>query len=383
MPMKITVLTPDMSHNCLGRAYALAEMLRRRHDVEIAGPMFGEGVWPPLADGGGIPYRSVKVRGSFTSAQVLALRRQIEADVVYASKPRFPSFGLGVLMKLARQMPLVLDMDDWEMGFIREDRRIRPGDRSVRSALSAAVYDATVAVSEALPGLADDLTVASTFLQRRFGGTIVWHARDTEVFRPDRFSKDAVRSEHGIRPDERLVMFLGSPGPYKGVEELVEAVRRLEDPHTALAVVGIPDGTPYGAHFRAVCNTGLGPRFHGLGPQPFGTAPELLAMADLVVIPQRRTFATVGQMPAKVFDAMAMAKPVLATAVSDLPYVLQGCGRIVEPGNVEALSAAIQAILADEDAAADMGRRARERCVREFSRTAMEPVLEGVFHRYE
>src|SRR5437867_7501203 len=73
--MKITVLTPDMSHNCLSRAYALAEMLRRRHEVEIAGPIFGEGIWPPLANGGSIPYKTVKVRGSFTSAQVLALRR--------------------------------------------------------------------------------------------------------------------------------------------------------------------------------------------------------------------------------------------------------------------------------------------------------------------
>jgi len=236
--MKITVLTPDMSHNCLSRAYALAEMLRRRHEVEIAGPIFGEGIWPPLANGGSIPYKTVKVRGSFTSAQVLALRRQVEGDVVYASKPRFPSFGLGVLLKIARRVPLVLDMDDWERGFILEDRRIsRP--RDLRSALSDAVYDVTVSVNEALPGLADRLTVANTFLQRRFGGTLVWHARDTEAFRPDRFSREDVREEHGIEPDERVVMFSGSPGPYKGVEELIDSVRRIPDPRVTLALVGI------------------------------------------------------------------------------------------------------------------------------------------------
>ena len=379
--MKITVLTPDMSHNCLSRAYALAEMLRRRHDVEIAGPIFGEGIWPPLANGGSIPYKTVKVRGSFTSAQVLALRRQVEGDVVYASKPRFPSFGLGVLLKIARRVPLVLDMDDWERGFILEDRRIsRP--RDLRSALSDAVYDVTVSVNEALPGLADRLTVANTFLQRRFGGTLVWHARDTEAFRPDRFSREDVREEHGIEPDERVVMFSGSPGPYKGVEELIDSVRRIPDPRVTLALVGIPDGTPFGVHLREIGGT-LGRRFHGFGRQPFDKMPEFLAMADLVVIPQRRSYATIGQVPAKVFEAMAMAKPILATAVSDLPYILPDCGWVIEPGDVEEMSRAIQAILADEDTAIRTGARAREKCVREFSRDAMEPVLVEVFRRYE
>src|SRR5438034_1076627 len=282
--MKITVLTPDMSHNCLSRAYALAEMLRRRHEVEIAGPIFGEGIWPPLANGGSIPYKTVKVRGSFTSAQVLALRRQVEGDVVYASKPRFP----------------------------RED----------------------------------------------------------------------VREEHGIEPDERVVMFSGSPGPYKGVEELIDSVRRIPDPRVTLALVGIPDGTPFGVHLREIGGT-LGRRFHGFGRQPFDKMPEFLAMADLVVIPQRRSYATIGQVPAKVFEAMAMAKPILATAVSDLPYILRDCGWVIEPGDVEEMSRAIQAILADEDTAIRMGARARKKCVREFSRSAMEPVLVEVFRRYE
>jgi len=40
-------------------------------------------------------------------------------------------------------------------------------------------------------------------------------------------------------------------------------------------------------------------------------------MGDVVIIPQRENFATLGQMPAKVFDAMAMAKPTIATNVSD------------------------------------------------------------------
>ncbi len=41
------------------------------------------------------------------------------------------------------------------------------------------------------------------------------------------------------------------------------------------------------------------------------------------------TIAASHQMPMKVYDAMAMGCPIVATAVSDLPQVLEGCARLV------------------------------------------------------
>src|SRR5437773_1613423 len=287
--MKISVLTPDVSHNCLGRAYMLARILQRRFDVEIIGPMFGEGVWAPLADAREVPLKTLRVRGSWTNAKAVALRDQLEGDVLYASKPRFPSYGLGLIEKLARRSSVVLDIDDWEGGFVRAARSERMERRPLRALLSDAVYNTTIALAEGLPRLADELTVSNTFLQKRFGGVLIWHGRDTEAFRPNRFSRSAVRAAHGIPDQEKVVMFLGSPGPHKGVEDLMEAVRRIPDPSVSLALVGIPDGTGYGARLRAEGLSLLGPRFRGMGFLPFDKVPELLTLADVVVIPQRRT----------------------------------------------------------------------------------------------
>ena len=380
--MKISVLTPDLSHNCLGRAYMLARILQRRYDVEIAGPLFGEGLWAPLAMARDVPIKSLSVRGPMTNAKVLALRNQLDGDVVYASKPRFPSYGVGLIEKLAHRSPVVLDIDDWETGFIRDARRARTRRRDVSTLLSDMVYDTTVALAENLTGLADGITVSNTFLRNRFGGVIVWHGRDTEAFRPDRVSRETARAAHDIRPEEQVVMFLGSPGPHKGVEDLIEAVRRIREPDVTLALVGLPDGTPYGAQLRSLGASALGSRFRGIGFQPFDKVPEFLAMADVVVVPQRKSLATEGQMPAKVFDAMAMGKPIVASAVADLPYVLRDCGKIVEPGAVDEISTAIQGLLADPTGAANLGRRARQRCVEEFSWDALEPILTGVFKEY-
>ena len=48
---KVTVVAWNVSHNALGRAYLLADVLRRGYEVELIAaefPRFGEGVWEPL-----------------------------------------------------------------------------------------------------------------------------------------------------------------------------------------------------------------------------------------------------------------------------------------------------------------------------------------------
>lgn len=41
VPLKISLLTPHLSNNALGRAYTFARILQRRHRVEIIGPAIG------------------------------------------------------------------------------------------------------------------------------------------------------------------------------------------------------------------------------------------------------------------------------------------------------------------------------------------------------
>ena len=73
------------------------------------------------------------------------------------------------------------------------------------------------------------------------------------------------------------------------------------------------------------------------------------------------------QMPCKVYEAMAMEKPVLASAVSDVPEVLAGCGWTVEAGNSAAVAVALREIAGNPDEARRRARRARERCVATYS----------------
>jgi glycosyltransferase involved in cell wall biosynthesis len=112
-----------------------------------------------------------------------------------------------------------------------------------------------------------------------------------------------------------------------------------------------------------------------VGEIPFDDVPRYLVAADVVAVPQRASSDTIGQVPAKLFDAMALGRPIVSTAVSMIPEILEGCGVLVPPGNPTALRAALGRLLDDPAAAAELGHRARQRCAERYSFSAARAVL--------
>lgn len=389
--MKISILCPDLSGNCLVRPYILAKILQRRYEVEIAGPMFGDGIWQPVAKAKDIAYKPVRLavdRIATCYHQVLGMLKELDGDVIYAHKPLFGSYGIAVLHALRRGLPLLLDIEDWQLGLVRQSRRELTPRRRISKLVEGAIllygmdsYWGTL-MGETLSIFADDITVSNRFLAQRFGGTLVWHARDTEAFDPAKYDGEAIRQELGIGADRRVVVFSGTPHPHKGVDDLIEAVARIPDPKALLVVVGLKSSDAYSQQIQRRGQSALGDRFVGLDSVPFERAPEILALADVVAVPQRRNMATVGQIPAKIFDGMAMAKPVVSTNVCDIPEILRGCGWVVEPGRPRELARVIEHVLGHPEEAAEVGRKARQKCLREYSYDAMEPVLMGLLSKY-
>jgi glycosyltransferase involved in cell wall biosynthesis len=95
-------------------------------------------------------------------------------------------------------------------------------------------------------------------------------------------------------------------------------------------------------------------------------------VADIIAIPQRRTSDSVGQIPARLFDAMSMAKPIIATRVSDIPKVLEDCGYLVDPSEPSQLADCIQYILSHPGEAKAKGHAARERCKQRYDMHNLE-----------
>ena len=360
--MKISVIISGFSKNCMGRAYILAKMLESRFEIEVVGPLFGEKVWPPCNTGEFIykPIRCIPFLPLFLN-WIRKIESLIEGDIIYASKPLFTSFGIGILSKLKSKRPLVLDIDDWELGWYLPYRLRKMASLSVRTFFLANGFLNTCLL-EKVTFLADGITTASKFLQNRFGGEYIPHARDTEFLDPFKFDGEKIKKKLGLSK-EKIIMFLGSPKPHKGIGDIFKALQFLNNNNVKLIIIGAINGDP----LREEIPSEISPSVVIKGLIPFFKIPEYLACSDLVVLPQNNVPSNYAQVPAKLFDAMAMAKPIISTKMSDIPEVLKDCGFVTEPGNPGDLAEKINYILAHPDEAAEIGQKAREKCIREYS----------------
>ena len=373
--MKISILIPNLATNHIVRVWPVLKALERQHEVEVIGSLMGdEEIFSPYASE--CSYKVVRWRkpGHIISG-LKQVQTTIGGDLVYAFQPLTASFGAALLSKVRRHLPVILDITDWEVwGMYRYGGGLKHALNVARHMAGPGWFHPNSLkyryIADKLIPLADAMTVVATFLQKRYGGVLLRHGPDTTVFDPVLYDRRALRDKWGLGQDVPLVAFAGTPSKWKGVDDLLAALDLVSVPKLRLLMAG--KSFPHAAE-----------RVLHVGYQPHSVMPELLAMADLVVLPQKLHPMAEAQIPAKVFEAMAMARPVVATAVGDLPEVLgDGCGVVVEAENVPRLAEAIQKVLTNKQRAEEMGWRARDKCVREYSWDAIARVLETVLRPF-
>jgi len=379
--MKISILAPDLSSNLLVRTYPIAKVLERHYEVEIIGPVFGEGIFEPYRNEFHYkPYffnknkrkLSKVIEGAKGVQQILKF---IEGDVVYAFKPRSFSFGIGLLAKYLKKRPLILDIEDWEAesyynsSILRKlyflSKFYKPNNNPLYNMLL-----------EPLTKLAGEVTVVSNFLQNRYGGIKLPHGANCNFFDPSKYNRGKLRNKWRLT-NKFVILFTGMPHIHKGIDDLVKAIEILSDDAIRLMLV-----IPRMDFLRKIKNAN-NKYIIPVGPQPHSKMPEFLELTDLVVLPQKNTKFAQAQVPGKVFEAMAMTKPIIATNVGDLPEILNDCGWIVEPENPEKLAEKIQYVLSHPEEAKKMGQNARKKCIEKYSWDAMEKILIKIFKKYE
>lgn len=343
----IAVLAWDVGHNPYGRAYLIADALSRQYRVVLIGFQFlryGDDVWEPLR---GAPLQPVVVPGSdFPEFQqrLESLVARIDPDVVIACKARLPTVQLGLMLKARRNRPLIVDVDDYEPSFFGDEAASGSVADLPAEALRVPHEGAWTRHVENLLPFADALLVSNSALQSKFGGVVVPHARDEEVFDAERADGIETRRRLGLERESRLVFFVGTPRPHKGLLELLAAIDESGVEDCRLVVVGTPPDAAFG---EALASAG-GDRLVLLPDQPFGVLPDLLAAADLVCLLQdRESPITEFQLPAKVVDALAMGVPVLATPAPPLDGLISA--GLVQATTRSSAPAAIKALLAMPD----------------------------------
>ena len=185
---------------------------------------------------------------------------------------------------------------------------------------------------------------------------IVPHGVDLDRFRP--------RSTPCGEPLRLLAV--GRLVEKKGLVVLVRAAARLTVPFS-LRIVGA--GPEHARLAAAIEAAGLSDRVRLAGPATHAELPDRYAEADVVVVPSVVDHSGDRDgLPNVVLEAMASARPLVASAVAAIPTAVahRRTGLLVPPGDPAALAGALTELATAPELRARLGAAARQRVERDF-----------------
>jgi glycosyltransferase involved in cell wall biosynthesis len=215
----------------------------------------------------------------------------------------------------------------------------------------------------------DHIFAPSRDIASRLGGTApdtskveVLHLGVPPPPRPPR-ERAEVRSELGLRTDERLLVTVARLAPQKALDVLLRAVARLPS-SVHLAVVG---SGPLEARLKTLATeVGVDSRVSFLGyrsePQDYVAAGDVFCLTSVW-----EACSLAAQ------EAIALGVPVVSTAVGGMPELIEDrvSGRLVSRGDANAFAAAVSELLGAPDDAHRMAKNAEAHRTLHFSRDRM------------
>ena len=184
--------------------------------------------------------------------------------------------------------------------------------------------------------------------------------------------RDKLRADLNLAPDRPVAIFAGSFRAWHGVRGFVAAALHLLDAGARYTFLLVGDGPERRSAEHETARHR--DHFRFTGSVPHSEIPAYLSLARVGVAP----FNTAGHpalqavgfywSPLKIYEYMAMGLPVVTPAIPPLDTVIrEGVeGALYCEGDIVGLADAIRRLLESPEREA-MGRRARERVVRDFS----------------
>lgn len=339
--MKITFITENMSSNSTGRTYCLWLLAEHLGWSSTVLTTLGEVPWTPIQ---GSPFAESLHR---VDRNKVFEAIPSDTDLIVAVKPLARSLGLALRASRRLRLPVLVDIDDPDLELrIREDHplplRLARLARHPVSRIRDLIY------RRAALQLAS--TVSNPWLQERYGGVIIPHVR------PD-YGPGRLTSEPGIR-----VVFVGTNHRHKGVQLLRTAVQELRNEGFELTVT---DEAPNDAT----------PWENWVGQTSLEEGIQLVRNADIVALPSLAGPQTVGQLPAKLIDAMILGRAIAVADVDAMPWAVGDAGLVFQQGSLSSLKNALTS-LRDPHVRRELGERARARALSTFSVDAVAPAFE-------
>jgi len=326
----------------------------------------------PTGDKSNIPARAVGFAAFCVSCAATGSvvgRTNGRVDAVLAMTPPLPMAATGWMVAAARRAPLVLNVQDVfpdvavELGVLTNPRVV-----AAASALERWSYARAAAITV----LSEDMRANLARKTDPARLHVLPNYVDAEVIRPGP-RMNPYRAQYGLG-ERTVVMYAGNVGMSQSVDLLVRSARELAHRPDLVFVI---NGT--GAGLAAAQKLASGLDNVVFAPlQPMERLPEVLAAADLHVVPLRTGLAR-SSVPSKIYSVLGAGRAVLASVDpgSEIERIVRvsGAGVAVPPEDAAAFTRALTSLVDQPDRLPALGAAGRTWVEREIT-------PQGVARRY-
>ncbi len=175
--------------------------------------------------------------------------------------------------------------------------------------------------------------------------------------------------------NKTVLGFIGTFGPWHGVVELANAIVRFYDVHPDRSgqsrFILIGDGNLMPDVQNIISASPYADKVIFTGTIPQHQGPEYLAACDVLLsphVPNPDGSAFFGS-PTKLFEYMAMGKPIIASNLNQIGQVLEHkkTAYLVEPGSVDQLADAMNTLVEQPQLCELLGENARAEVVSKYT----------------
>ncbi len=144
---------------------------------------------------------------------------------------------------------------------------------------------------------------------------------DTKQFNPDTHHRE-IRKQYGLDEDDIVLFFMGWLYRFSGLKEVISQLAASQDHNLKLLIVG--EGDAYEELQQISGKYNLQGRVILAGKKPYREIPDFIAAADFCLLPAYPSEPIMQDIvPIKMYEYMAMRKPVIATR---LPGIVEEFG---------------------------------------------------------
>jgi glycosyltransferase involved in cell wall biosynthesis len=187
----------------------------------------------------------------------------------------------------------------------------------------------------------------------------ITNGADTVYWRPGPDRAAELRNQLGLQ-GEFVVLYIGAHGISQGLSAVIKVANRVRD-QIGIRFLFVGDGAEKGKLVAEVRRLGL-TNVTFLEPVDKAQVRDYYSMADLCLVPLRNIPLFDAFIPSKMFEIMAVGRPILASVRGEAAEILRrsASARVTEPENEADMAEALLNLRKSPATRQEMGRQGRK-----------------------